>query len=162
MRSIFIFALFYSLLVLSSCQTQTCENLQRVATNDPNFHLALNNDIDCTGFVWTQIGNSSEQGKFRGTIEGNGHTIYNISYSTSGGDFSGMFSYGENANFRNVRFLNFRATLRANYNGGVFGRCQGNQIFLWVPFRYLLFSTFNIKKVAPSETSPLTQPLQAS
>ena len=57
------------------------------ATGDEK-HAVLGKDITLTG-TWTPIGTDSK--KFKGTFDGNCHTIYGLSYNNAEGDYAGLF-----------------------------------------------------------------------
>ena len=70
------------------------------AGNDVTGYYVLANDIDAAGYYFA-AGYFGYQSYFRGTFDGNGHTIYNVVVS-EGGIFGGM----QNATIRNVNFAN--------------------------------------------------------
>ncbi len=73
----------------------------------------LANDIDCSGY-YMAAGYSHQKYWFKGTFDGNGHTISNVIVS-EGGIFGGM----QNATIKNVNFTNVR------YHDNVNGAGQG-------------------------------------
>ena len=68
--------------------------------NDVEGYYVLANDLDCSGY-YLSAGYSGQKSWFKGTFDGNGHTIYNVIVS-EGGIFGGM----KNATIRNVNFAN--------------------------------------------------------
>ncbi len=80
--------------------------------------VSINADIDMSGKTWTPIN------RFIGTIEGNGHTIKNLSYtasvdSSSGNQYVGMFvtdlaNNNANGRIRNLTFENCSFTVKTS------------------------------------------------
>lgn len=82
----------------------------------------LGNDIDMSGISFTPIGYDgiTEDKSFRGSFNGNGYTISNLSITASG-DFSGLFGVvGEGASFQNVKLSNVYSS--GYYAGGLIGQ----------------------------------------
>lgn len=93
----------------------------------------LDNDLTING-EWTPIGTSTKP--FRGTFDGNGHTIYgNLKFTDVATNVAvGLFGYvGNNAVIKN---LNNRATITStsqingNYTGAIVGRALNNLTML--------------------------------
>ena len=76
-------------------------------------YFRLTNDISVT----TMVGNS-ESNSFRGTFDGNGHTL-NISYTTTS-DYTAPFRYIQGATFRNLKVTGTISTTM-NYAAGIAG-----------------------------------------
>ena len=68
--------------------------------------VVLMNDIDASGYDWVSIAN------FRGTLEGNGHTVSNlsVSQSSSGTGYYAVFNMTEGAIIENIAFDNVTIT----------------------------------------------------
>ena len=95
------------------------EELAGIAAN-PSGNYRLDKDIDMTGVDWIPF-------KFSGNLDGNGHAILNLTYSTTGEEtmtsydgnykkydtgFGGLFSIvTEGASVTNLKLINVRATL---------------------------------------------------
>lgn len=113
------------------------------ASVDGGIHVALENDIDLSGYPdWTPIGRSNTH-PFVGTFDGQGHTISNMTIkNTNPNDEKewGLFGRVQDATIKNVRvdgsitltnfgdmddgdFYNFDAI------GGIAGRCSGTVNF---------------------------------
>jgi hypothetical protein len=78
-------------------------------SNDWDKHFLLMADIDLGSFTGTEfniIGTSSNP--FTGTFDGNGYTILNFTYITTGTDLIGLFRRvrGENAEIKNLGLIN--------------------------------------------------------
>ncbi|MDR2713637.1 MAG: dockerin type I domain-containing protein [Clostridiales bacterium] len=85
--------------------------------------FVLMNDIDLTGWgEWRPLGNSLDGDPFTGTFDGQGHEIKNLTISSGGYDYAGLFAYAENAVIKNVGLNN--ASINASsayYAGGICG-----------------------------------------
>lgn len=64
--------------------------------DDLNGFYQLDADLDLGGVVLTPVGNESE-GPFSGTLDGNGHTLSNLTLDKSGNKYVGLFGYLEGA-----------------------------------------------------------------
>lgn len=69
-------------------QVTTCSQLHEIASNLSAYYL-LKNDVDCNGFSWIPIGDTSSN-FFVGTLDGGGHKITNFTIN-SDTDGVGMF-----------------------------------------------------------------------
>ena len=74
--------------------------------NDWSKHFLMTDDIDLSAFTQTTfniIGTDSENA-FKGVFDGNGHKIFNFSYSSSGSDYIGIFGHvsDPNAEIKNL------------------------------------------------------------
>lgn len=89
------------------------EDLLRIAAR-PDGHYELTDDIDMAGVDWTPI-------PFSGTLNGNGHAVYNLTVDTTGADeaetydgnsirydtvFGGLFSIVTDAEIRDLQLQN--------------------------------------------------------
>ena len=68
-------------------------------TNDWDKHFLMTADVNLSSFTGTQfniIGDDSNE--FSGVFDGNGHTISNFSYTTTGTNYIGLFGYINHTN----------------------------------------------------------------
>ena len=63
-------------------------------------HFKLTSDIDLTGVNWQPIGTSSSNA-YKGTFDGNGHTIKNLTINSTQ-SLVGLFGYIQSAQIRNL------------------------------------------------------------
>lgn len=113
------------------------------ASVDGGIHVALENDIDLSGYSdWTPIGRSNTH-PFVGTFDGQGHTINNMTINNSNPNDEkewGLFGRVQDATIKNVRvngsigLTNFGDRDDGDfYNwdgiGGIVGRCSGTVNF---------------------------------
>lgn len=118
-------------------------------------NIYLMNDIDFTGVAWRVV---SFSGKLEGNVDGNGRrpaiknvTVPVLEYS-KGTAYHGLFMSIDNAEIRNIDFVNINITVRASFNYDIYvgllagqstGRCvienctlSGNIIFEKLPSGY--------------------------
>ena len=90
-----------------------------VATYE-NYTVKLGNDINLSGYVWTPIGNATNQ--FKGTFDGQGHTVSNMGV-VSAGAYNGLFGYTGGATVKNLGVTGSVKTYCgiASYTGGLIG-----------------------------------------
>ena len=78
-------------------------------SNDLNKHFKLCADIDLSGFTGTSFNiiGIDYDNRFRGVFDGSGHTISNFTYTSTGTNFIGLFTYvrGENAEIKNLGLI---------------------------------------------------------
>lgn len=73
---------------------------------NPNISCVLDNDIDLSGYNWVPVG-SPESGAFMGTFDGDGHTISNLTVSSSASGYAGLFGgIGISAQVKNLTLAN--------------------------------------------------------
>ena len=96
----------------------TAEQMNAIGadSNDWDKHFKLMADIDLSGFTGTSFNiigyfvfwGSPDNKPFTGVFDGNGHTISNFTYSSTGRDGIGLFGYvsGENAEIKDLGLLN--------------------------------------------------------
>ncbi len=107
--------------------------------NNPEGNYALAADIDMTGVDWSPIA-------FRGTLDGGGHTIYNLSITKVGLDtaktydgrhrgyitsFAALFSIVKDGSIQNLNLLNVKVDLQTDqpiFIAGIAGCLQGGTI----------------------------------
>ena len=74
-------------------------------TNDLGGNYTLNADLDFTSVTFTSLG--TQTAPFKGTFNGNGFNISNLTYNGTGTQYVGLFGYAENATFDNFVLRNF-------------------------------------------------------
>lgn len=94
-------------------QIETLEQLRLVAQNYTS-HFKLIADIDMGYNVWTPIGNNTLA--FKGTFDGNGHTISNLSVVSTDG-YAGLFGKVQNGYVHDLIINNASITSSGNYAG---------------------------------------------
>ena len=89
----------------------TAEQMNAIGADmdDWDKHFKLMADIDLSGYTGTDfniigIGNRNA---FTGVFDGNGHTISNFSYTSSNGDYKGLFGYvsGQSAQIKDLGLI---------------------------------------------------------
>lgn len=91
-----------SITAQAATSISTCAELQNISSTGLNGDYVLAGDIDCSG-----IANFSRIGTFTGTLDGQGHTISNL--TIDGGflsDLVGLFSITDGAVIRNLSITN--------------------------------------------------------
>ena len=94
-------------------------------TNYSGYTVNLTTDLDLRGYYWVPIGNdkSGENNYFKGTFNGQGHTISGVIIST--GNFQGLFGYiGEGGKVEGVKLTDSNISGDGNI-GGIAGACDG-------------------------------------
>ena len=83
--------------------------------------ITLTNDIYLNNVEWTQIGQSSIYQQFKGTFDGNGHTIYGLNISSGTGLFGAIGDCGT------VKKLTVEGNINTSdmFVGGISGRNDG-------------------------------------
>ena len=102
---------------------------QSVAGSSYSKYVTLEADIDLGGKAWNPIGGSDGSGSFRGTFDGKGHTVYNL--TVSGLERSGLFGSLINATVTDVKFVNAQIATTATekgFGGALAGYTQGSTI----------------------------------
>lgn len=84
---------------------------------DPEVDISLSSDLDFTGYDWEPL-------VYHGTLNGNGHTISNITIKKNTGDNVGIFSFGQ-LSVKNLKIEN----LNVNYFGD--GKNIGGLVGYW-------------------------------
>jgi hypothetical protein len=85
-------------------------------------HIKIANDIDFTNKTFSPIGNSVTF--FEAALDGDNHTVSNISYTTTA-TYSGLFGWvGENGSISNVTFGG-KISSTYNYTGAIVGKLYG-------------------------------------
>ena len=85
--------------------------------NNPQVDISLSSDLDFTGIEWEPL-------EYHGTLNGNGHTISNITITKNEGSSIGIFSYGQ-LSVENLEIEN----LSVNYFGE--GKYIGGLVGYW-------------------------------
>ena len=103
----------------------TAQQLQEVLQSDLNCKVVLCADInlndltaDATGSNWTRIGTSSNS--FKGTLDGNGHTISNLKINKPSSSCQGLFGATDGATIQNLNLENVDIKGK-DYTGGLVG-----------------------------------------
>ena len=87
----------------------------------------LLDNIDLSGYSnWTPIGSDSDNNRFRTTLEGNNHTISNLTI-TGNNSYVGLFGVTTNANIRNFKITNV-SVKGAGYVGALVGEALRTNI----------------------------------
>lgn len=86
--------------------------------------VTLVNDLDLSGIEFAPIGSTSIK-VFKGTFDGNGHTISNININTDKNNV-GLFGYVKDATIKNVGIESGNITSTKDYVAGIVGRATGN------------------------------------
>lgn len=84
-----------------------------------------------SGNGWLPIGNSSS--KFKGTFDGNGHTITGLYQNTLSSYYAGLFGYADGATIKNLGVSAVRISVSTDsssnlYVGGIVGAISGGAI----------------------------------
>ncbi len=88
-------------------------------------HFKLTANIDLSAYTGTQfniIGNPTTN--FTGIFDGNDHTISNFTYTSTGTDFVGLFSYVSGGEIKDLGMVNVNVN-GGNYVGGLVGQNEG-------------------------------------
>lgn len=102
-------------------QITSCAGLQEIR-DDLTANYIIMNDINCTGVDWVPIG-SNPGDTLTGVLDGDGHTVSNISMVTSsGGNFAGFFGSIDGGTVKNLSISNIQISA-PNYSmvGGLAG-----------------------------------------
>ena len=107
-------------------QIWTPEQMNTIGLNpadwDKSFKLMADIDMSAyTGTQYNRIGTSSSQA-FRGRFDGNGHSISNLTYSTTAAQNNvGMFGYAYNAELINLGLVNVSISSAGDTLGALVG-----------------------------------------
>ena len=109
-------------------QVSTPADLQLLSSilyfTDENFEdkiIELTSDIDMSGYRFTPIGTLDNN--FKGTFDGNGYKIKNLSIIT-GGSNAALFSYAECATFKNIYLKNCEFNTDSGEIGFIVAHCN--------------------------------------
>ncbi|MCT4595460.1 MAG: hypothetical protein N4A57_14510, partial [Anaeromicrobium sp.] len=105
-------------------QVRTKEDLKNVKTNLSGSYKLMN-DIDLQGENWEPIG--AEKNPFKGTLDGNGFVIKNLTINKSEQKGVGLFSYVEDAKIINITLENPRVKGHER-TAGLIGSGKGSSI----------------------------------
>ena len=100
----------------------TCEDLQLMKYSLSE-EYNLGQDIDCTGFNFSPVGDSSAP--FAGSFDGNGYTISNLYINSYTEENAGLFGYTSNANISNLKLADVDIVGGASF-GSLVGGGSGN------------------------------------
>ncbi len=89
----------------------------QVNTGQTKIHVQLTENIDLSEKTWEPIGNYQNQ--YRGTFDGNGHTISNLSY-TGSSSYEGLFGAVTEGTIKNLNITNASVnTTSGKYGAGI-------------------------------------------
>ena len=91
----------------------TCQDLQDMSNNE-TAHYIIANDIDCSGFTFTPIGDYSG---FTGSLDGKNYTIKNLTINSGNQNAGIFFVIGTGAIIQNINFDS--PVINSNYDSGV-------------------------------------------
>ena len=94
-------ALLTSVSAFAQTEISTEEQLKAIA-NDLSGTYVLKNDITLSDAEWTPIGTSSDP--FKGTLDGNGHTIKGLTVGNGANDDKAFFGFTNGATVKNIGF----------------------------------------------------------
>lgn len=77
--------------------------------------VTLTGDVDLTDVSWTPIGTSGKP--FKGTFDGKGNTISNLTINNSNATYQGLFGFCQDATLRNVNITD--ANINCDYRAGI-------------------------------------------
>ena len=90
-------------------------------------HFELINDIDLAGVNIPLIG--SKWYPFRGTFDGNSHTISNFAYTSTDSDYIGLFRYVTDAGIRDLGLITPNINVdEGDFHGGLIGNMESGSI----------------------------------
>lgn len=97
-------------------------NLKKYLGNTNKWHYKLTANIDLGGVAWSPIGSGVGASAFQGTLDGDGHTISNLSVTS--GSLVGLFGYIVGANISNIIFesATVKSTSSSSYAGTLAAR----------------------------------------
>jgi len=105
--------------------------------NDWDKHFKLTADIDLSGYTGTEFNtigyyiSSIDNKAFTGVFEGNGHAIFNFSFTSTGRDYIGLFGYvsDPNAEIKDLRLIDPNLDAGIAWNiGPLVGQLSGGTI----------------------------------
>ena len=110
----------------------TKEELAKLATkvnggaDTTNVEFVLGDDIDLSSIDnWDAIGQYASSKRFKGTFDGNGHTIKNLKIDKSTTNYQGLFGYtAEGSEIKNIGIVDCDVKGRY-YTGGLVGEAYG-------------------------------------
>ena len=93
-------------------------NTEGFDTSNATFYLAKDIDMEewCTNNTWEPIG-CTYPNCFKGTFDGNGHSIKNLKINGSIGDFQALFGNTESSNIKNLGIENINISTNAGASG---------------------------------------------
>lgn len=101
-------------------QITTCSQLQEMNDSFDSTYVLMN-DIDCDGFAWTPIATGTGTSAFTGSLEGNYHSISNISYQILSTDkYVGLFGKIDDAEVKNLYLKNFSIQNNGSEHGSLY------------------------------------------
>ena len=100
----------------------TAQDLQDMSKDKAGDYIVMN-DIDMSGFNFVPI-----SGTFQGTINGQGHTISNLTISSNSGHF-GIFESAKNIEVKNIIFKDVNISSDGGYVGVIAGEITNEGVF---------------------------------
>lgn len=98
------------------------------ASSNLSTNLTLAADITLTASdVWSPIGANSNS-SYTGAIEGNGHTIYNMTINPGSNNLAGMMGYMKGGSIKNLYLANVNVTSNNAHCGSFAGNIAGTLI----------------------------------
>ena len=132
------------------------KKVQAAVADGENFaeeFLVLANDVDMSGIAWEGIGNynggsGNLEPDFRGTLNGAGYTIQNITFAR--GEYYGFFNQLENATISNITFnvAGFADGTETSYGAGVVANWVTGTTFDHVTVTGTLEGSHNVAGIA--------------
>lgn len=109
---------------LSHMIINTTDDLRKIE-NLPHACYFLAANLDLKGTAWDAI--CSQNNPFTGTLDGQGHTIKNVTINRENSSNQGFFGYINNATIQNLNLENVHITGKADV-GGLVGKSTGGKI----------------------------------
>jgi len=104
--------------VTNYTEIHTVADLQLMSNNlSGNFKLMC--DVDLSDIEWVAVGSSSNP--FKGSFDGQGYTIKNLTISNPMSIYQGLFGYAKAANIINTKLENANITSTYNFTGSLLG-----------------------------------------
>ncbi len=107
--------------VPTTINVTTLDEFYYVATGGTDYNYVLMNDLDFTGYTWTDTGAA-----FKGSFNGNDHTISNLTFTATSG-YGGIFARANNANIEQLVLDNISITSSERI-GTLIGRTESNPV----------------------------------
>ena len=118
---IFLVVLFGTSLKAQVTNVSTCNGLQNIEVNNNAVVYNITQDLFCSSFNFTTIGDNSNV--FQGRIEGNSFSIYDLRIISSS-PYIGLFAFGKDCTVRNLILKNAAIDATNKTAGGaLFANC---------------------------------------
>src|SRR5574344_965133 len=86
---------------------KTADDLQNMQNNLSGKYILMS-DIDLSGYNWASVGSISNA--FKGSLDGNGYSIKNLTINNSTATYQGLFGYTDAATLQNINIENANIT----------------------------------------------------